>query len=150
MKYLLYVMSLLIIVSVTGSEMDTAMKLLQDQKQNIDASLFLEMQKAISLKKLDPCILENANVGQNYIESLKHDKNIVVMQRNDMLLTNTSERGATIIDGTFNNSLYRIIVKNEPPLHKIYCAMLVRADDCEPNYYLNFAKCILYYFHEYK
>ena len=62
MKYLLYVMSLLIIVSVTGSEMDTAMKLLQDQKQNIDASLFLEMQKAISLKKLDPCILENANV----------------------------------------------------------------------------------------
>ena len=87
----------------------------------------------------------------NYLNHLKTDDSIVVMERDNNILSDIQRRSEDRFVGKFNNNEYYVIVSDLPPLDEIYCGFKITDDsECKHDSGFSFAKCLLLYLNEYK
>lgn len=149
MIHIINIIWVLFLVPIFATEIDIIQTLLAQKESMISAHLFTALKTHVFIETCSKNI--TGLTVDNYLNHLKTDDSIVVMERDNNILSDIQRRSEDRFVGKFNNNEYYVIVSDLPPLDEIYCGFKITDEsECKHDSGFSFAKCLLLYLNEYK
>lgn len=142
MMRILCIIWILCVVPIVATEYDLIKSMLSKKESAISSTLYMAFKEHVFV---DTCSKNITGLTiDNYLDYLKTDDSIIVMNRDNNILTDIDKKADDRFIGTHKNIKYYVVVSDIPPLDQIYCGFKI-SSECKHDTAFTYAKCLLLY-----